>query len=104
MSTYPHCHGEPAILSRAVFWQPTSAVFFPLLSEDTALSTDARDDFWVVRDVRREWNTVRFANCVVHSPNNEMIVSGREDGTVRVWDGQTGIPIGSTQKDRKTHV
>ncbi|OCB91049.1 WD40 repeat-like protein [Sanghuangporus baumii] len=76
---------------------------FPLLSEDSALSTEARDTFWVVRDTKQDWNAVRFANVVTHSPKKR-IASGREDGTIRIWDAQTGTPIGSPKKGHKSFV
>ncbi|KAL5522315.1 hypothetical protein ACEPAF_2172 [Sanghuangporus sanghuang] len=76
---------------------------FPLLSEDSASSTEARDTFWVVRDTKQDWNAVRFANAVTHSPKKR-IASGREDGTIRIWDAQTGTPIGSPKKGHESFV
>ncbi|KAL5480181.1 hypothetical protein ACEPAI_1451 [Sanghuangporus weigelae] len=77
---------------------------FPLLSEDSATSTEPRDTFWVVRDTKRDWNAVRFANAVTHSPNRKRIASGREDGTIRIWDAQTGSPIGNPKKGHESFV
>ena len=78
--------------------------YFPLLPEGAAVSTEVQDEFWVVRNVKREWNTVRFSNCVVHSPSKERIASGREDGTITIWDAQTGIPIGRPKKVHNSFV
>ncbi|KAL5522363.1 hypothetical protein ACEPAG_8379 [Sanghuangporus baumii] len=77
---------------------------FPLLPEDTESSIETRDAFWVVRDNRRDWNPVRFANAVAKSPNKERMASGREDGTIRIWDAQTGAPIGTPRKGHKSFV
>ncbi|KAL5500834.1 hypothetical protein ACEPAH_9221 [Sanghuangporus vaninii] len=77
---------------------------FPLLSEDSASSSELRDTFWVVRDTKRNWNAVRFANAVTHSPNKMRIASGREDGTIRIWDAETGTPIGSPKKGHESFV
>ncbi|KAL5480661.1 hypothetical protein ACEPAI_9601 [Sanghuangporus weigelae] len=77
---------------------------FPLLSEDTETSIETRDAFWVVRDTRRDWNPVKFANAVTQSLNKERMASGREDGTIRIWDAQTGAPMGTPKQGHKSFV
>ncbi|CCL98577.1 uncharacterized protein FIBRA_00578 [Fibroporia radiculosa] len=39
------------------------------------------------------------ASCTAISPDGRKIVSGSSDGTVRVWDADTGLQVGSTLRD-----
>ncbi|KAG8990572.1 hypothetical protein FRB94_013285 [Tulasnella sp. JGI-2019a] len=46
------------------------------------------------RGCLQEWSYRNRCRCVAWSPNGQRIVSGSEDGSLRLWDPSTGNPIG----------
>ncbi len=34
-------------------------------------------------------------NSVAYSPNGQYIISGSSDSTIRIWDAETGAPVGN---------